>query len=86
MGENGLLLPHAQLMDRAMELATEIASVSPSSVKATKRILNSMAVADGLPESLDYSREVQTDLAKTEDFREGVQAFVEKRKPNWVNR
>lgn len=80
------VLPHDKLMDRAMELAEQICTVSPSSVKATKRILNSMAVADGLPESLAYSREVQMDLAKTEDFKEGVQAFVEKRKPNWVNR
>ena len=75
-----------RLMPRAMELAEHMCSVSPSSVKATKRILNSMAVADGLPESLMYSREVQKDLAQTEDFKEGVQAFVEKRKPNWVNR
>ncbi len=75
-----------KLMDRAMELAEQLCSVSPSSVKATKRILNSMAVGDGLPESLQYSREVQVDLAQTEDFKEGVQAFVEKRKPNWVNR
>lgn len=80
------VLPAGTLMDRAMELAEQICTVSPSSVKATKRILNSMAVADGLPESLLYSREVQGDLAQTEDFKEGVQAFVEKRKPNWVNR
>ncbi|MEX0286135.1 MAG: enoyl-CoA hydratase-related protein [Paracoccaceae bacterium] len=80
------VVPHAELMNRAMALASEIETVSPSSIKATKRILNSMAVADGLPESLDYSRVVQGDLSKTEDFKEGVQAFVEKRKPNWVNR
>ncbi len=80
------VVPHDTLMDRAMALAEQICTVSPSSVKATKRILNSMAVADGLPESLEYSRVVQGDLAKTEDFKEGVQAFVEKRKPNWVNR
>lgn len=75
-----------QLMTRAMELANQLCSVSPSSTKATKRILNSMAVADGLPESLDFSRVVQADLAQTEDFKEGVQAFVEKRKPEWKNR
>lgn len=75
-----------QLMTRAMELANQLCSVSPSSTKATKRILNSMAVAEGLPESLEFSRVVQTDLAQTEDFKEGVQAFVEKRKPEWKNR
>ena len=80
------VVAHDALIDRAMALAEQICTVSPSSVKATKRILNSMAVAEGLPESLLYSREVQTDLAQTEDFKEGVQAFVEKRKPNWVNR
>jgi enoyl-CoA hydratase/carnithine racemase len=80
------VLPADQLMPRAMELAEQLCSVSPSSVKATKRILNSMAVAEGLPESLEYSRVVQGDLAQTEDFKEGVQAFVEKRKAKWVNK
>ena len=74
-----------QLMPRALELAEHLCTVSPSSVKATKRILNSMAIAEGLPKSLDYSLEVQNELAKTKDFKEGVTAFVEKRKPIWVN-
>ncbi|MDD9720238.1 enoyl-CoA hydratase-related protein [Sulfitobacter sp. PR48] len=86
MGCVNEVLPAADLMDRARAKAEELCSVSPSSVKATKRILNSMAIADGLPESLAYSREVQMDLARTEDFKEGVNAFVEKRKPNWVNK
>ncbi len=80
------VVAHENLMDRALEKAGELCTVSPSSIKATKRILNSMNVAEGLPDSLQYSRVVQGDLAKTEDFKEGVQAFVEKRKPNWVNR
>jgi len=80
------VVPHDQVLSRALELADHICTVSPSSVKATKRILNSMAVAEGLPESLTYSREVQRDLAKTEDFAEGVRAFVEKRPATWVNR
>lgn len=75
-----------ELMEAAMTKAREIASVSPSSVKATKRVLNKMDEMDDLHASLQYSREVMADLRETEDFREGVQAFVEKRAPEWKNR
>ena len=74
------------LMDRAMAKAAEICAVSPSAVKATKRVLNAMDELDDLKASLNYSRQVIGDLRETEDFKEGVQAFVEKRKPEWKNR
>ncbi|MGR3566533.1 MAG: enoyl-CoA hydratase-related protein [Pseudooceanicola nanhaiensis] len=74
------------LMDAAMAKAQEIASVSPSSVKATKRVLNKMDEMEDLAASLKYSRDVMSELRDTEDFREGVNAFVEKRAPQWKNR
>ncbi len=86
MGIVNDVVSHDQLLERAMAKAQEIASVSPSAIKATKRVLNDMALRENLPQSLDFSLEVVADLAKTEDFKEGVNAFVQKRKPNWVNR
>ena len=80
------LFPSDKLLEAAMAKAKEIASVSPSAVKATKRVLNDLTFKENLPESLKYSREVVSDLAKTEDFKEGINAFIEKRKPNWLNK
>ena len=86
MGMVNDVVGHDELMAAARAKAEELTSVSPSALKATKRVLNDMAQREHLPESLLYSREVVADLSKTEDFKEGVQAFVEKRKPNWVNK
>ncbi len=86
MGIVNDVVPHNQLIECALAKAQEIASVSPSAIKATKRILNDLALRENLPQSLNFSREVMAELGKTEDFKEGVNAFVEKRKPNWVNR
>lgn len=75
-----------KLMEAAMEKARELCAVSPSSIRATKRILNGMDELERLEAALEQSKQVMSGLRETEDFREGVTAFVEKRKPQWKNR
>ncbi|WP_158963593.1 enoyl-CoA hydratase-related protein [Chachezhania sediminis] len=78
------VVPQSGLMDAAMAKAAEITSVSPSAIKASKRVLNALDTEHSFAESIEYSREVIMDLRHTDDFKEGVTAFVEKRAPKWV--
>jgi len=75
-----------ELMDKAMELANRIASNAPIAVRAAKR-----AAAYGLEMPIEYGIELELDCAKdgfgTEDQKNAMRAFVEKRKPDpFVNR
>lgn len=68
---------------RTKEIAEKLASNSPQSLAATKRLLASQNKA-WLDSALDLAMEANAQARETEDFREGIAAFLEKRKPNWV--
>lgn len=76
------VVPAEQLMVRAKELASQLLENSPTSVRATKRLINSF-ISKSLDEQIAAAVEDNARIRTTADFREGVSSFLEKRKPQW---
>jgi len=72
----------AQLMPRATELAASLLENSPSSMRATKALINGF-IAKDLDRQFGESVTQNAQARTTADFREGVSSFLEKRKPKW---
>ena len=70
--------PDDRLLDEANALVARLAAGPTRSYAGSKEALNRMLYPD-LDGQLDLEAEIQHDLARTEDFLEGVGAFVEKR-------
>jgi methylglutaconyl-CoA hydratase len=71
-----------RLLERARELADNLLQNSPASLISTKRLLQSYSGAlldRQIAEAVQENARIRT----TEDFREGVSSFLEKRKPQW---
>ena len=73
-----------EALERALALAEQAAEQSPTSVAFCKRLVHTgrnTVIAAGL----EGERDLFVDLFATQDQREGVNAFLEKRKPEWKN-
>ena len=79
------VVPDDQLMVRAEALAADLASGPTFAFGLAKKLFH-MASAPSYEDFLDMEAFVQPQLDQTEDHREGVAAFREKRKPKFVGR
>jgi enoyl-CoA hydratase len=79
------VVPAANLMDEAMKVAETIANMSLPAVLAGKEAVN-RAFESTLAEGVLFERRVFHALFATDDQKEGMKAFVDKRKPQWKNK
>jgi 2-(1,2-epoxy-1,2-dihydrophenyl)acetyl-CoA isomerase len=73
----------AALGERAAARAAELAAGPTRGIGMTKRLFDHAAAAT-LDEQLELEGELQSAATQTEDFREGVAAFLEKRPPRFT--
>ncbi len=76
------IVPVENLMPRARELASQLMENSPSSLRATKKLLNEHSRAE-LDAQISSAIRENAAVRTTADFREGINSFLEKRKPAW---
>ena len=70
------------LASRVAELAAQLADLPTRGVGMTKRLLD-QAVTATLEEQLEREAQLQSAATQTQDFKEGVAAFLEKRPPKF---
>lgn len=76
------IVPDGAALERAAALAASLAENSSTALAATKELLATLP-GMGLEESLRYAVGLNAWVRTTDDLREGVAAFLEKRPPGW---
>lgn len=76
------VVPPERLMERARELARALLEASPTSLTYTKHLLREFGERE-LDRELEMAVHENARIRSTADFREGLTAFLEKRKPKW---
>ena len=71
------------LMEETLQMAKKLALAPTSSIGRIKQMLN-QSFSNDLPQQLDLEHRLQIESGKSNDFKEGVQAFFEKRQPNFT--
>jgi methylglutaconyl-CoA hydratase len=72
-----------QLNDACQRILTNLKHGGPNAIAAAKKLIHDLRHM-GHPECLDYVAKTLADLRVTPEGQEGLKAFLEKRKPNWV--
>lgn len=72
--------PDAQFVEETKKMAENLAQMPTKGLGLTKRLLN-RTFNNSYEQQLEQEKEVQVEAGSSYDFREGVQAFLEKRKP-----
>ena len=79
------IVPAAELVDEAVELAATLANKAPRAIALAKLAINT-GTSMPLDEALELEAQLFGQVVETDDRKEGASAFREKRQPEWTGR
>ena len=85
LGLVNVVVPDDKVLETALEWAQEVADNAPLAVQTTKRMMR-MGLEQSYDTSVDQLMVHLSGMLASEDFKEGVKAFVERRKPEFTGR
>jgi methylglutaconyl-CoA hydratase len=81
-GMVNLVTPAARCLDEAVQLGNELVASAPRAIETAKRLLDESA---GRPRDLRGAAAVSAAVRVSDEAREGIRAFLEKRPPAWTH-
>ena len=85
LGIVNMVVPDSELAGATADLAARLAALPTRAIGLTKRAMNA-SWNNELDAQLDYEAMLQTTAGRSADHREGIAAFLEKRKPEFVGK
>lgn len=82
IGLINIVVPKEKLMDTAMKLAEKLSQKAPVALKTAKESITK-SIECNVTDALNYEGKNWSKLFNTKDQKEGMKAFIEKRKPNY---
>ena len=65
-------------------MVTELKTAAPGAVRRCKQLISTVVQVNSVEETMDYTARMIADARASPEGQEGMRAFLEKRKPNWI--